>query len=258
MQQDNYNSDQKQAVNLEEGEYRSDCSCIWCKRFFHEKAWTEEWNHTNKRTKWNNWSGEEGWYSHGWAGDDWQGKEWPEEDCWWCGASHDCPVCKGEMSWTDYACELVQKKYAEHESPKDQSTDDLGQGAAEEMAQQTVPSPEYDPFKEAPVVDDTCLDTEAFAADEHGLDPHPGQSTASSSTQEMPPSSNPLQWQKSGWMNRCVLLIALWKKGHFNKMQEYMWKFAEHHTIKMPVMLLESHLQKFGPEEGPYKLGYNF
>ena len=156
---------------------------------------------------------------------------------------------------------------------------DLQQDAQAEQAHATPPSPEYDPFSiewmakanadvqqcpdgdwTHPAAFVTPVDDGATGGSgmHHPSDGQRPEAASSAGFQTVPPGCSPLEWQKSGWMSRCVLLIALWKKGHFNKMQEYMWKFSEHHTIKMQLMMLESSLQKFGPEVGPWKLGYNF
>lgn len=151
-------------------------------------------------------------------------------------------------TWDGYYTEYNQYQDTQYQDTQFQDTQfqDTQLNEKEECTPgpDAAPSPEYDPFTEGPA--ETKTDDTADA---------PGQAVQ---PETVPDGCQLLSWQKSGWMARCVLLIALWKKGHFNKMQDYMWKFADHHTIRMHVKCLESSLQKYGEDVGPWKLGYNF
>lgn len=60
---------------------------------------------------------------------------------------------------------------------------------------------------------------------------------------------------KSGWQNRCVLLMALYNKERWNELQRVMDLFSEHHSTSFQVLCLESAIQKWG-DKGPKKCGY--
>ena len=62
---------------------------------------------------------------------------------------------------------------------------------------------------------------------------------------------------KSGWMNRCVLLIALYKQGRMDYFKKKIEEFAEEPEARMPVMLLMSSIQKWG-DHGPWKSGFKW
>lgn len=232
-------------MKSDDDECKEDCACIWCKAFYENKYYQEQ---QNKKAKYNHSEDDQGWQDWSWDntyqrpyseweedklcnelmfGSSGQGSSW--DGASWHGATWDGSTAGGATE--DYNTENV----------KDQHT-------MEAPGQDAVPSPEYDPFTQGP---DGVQPPDA----QHQDDPAPAQAVQ---PQKVPDGCQALSWQKSGWMARCILLMALWKKGHFDKMQEYMWKFSEHHTVRMHVLCLESHLQKYGPEVGPWKLGYNF
>ena len=61
--------------------------------------------------------------------------------------------------------------------------------------------------------------------------------------------------EKSGWFNHCTVLIALWQMNRVAKMQDVMRMLADHPLQKTRVMMLKSHIQKYG-DSGPKRLGY--
>ena len=63
--------------------------------------------------------------------------------------------------------------------------------------------------------------------------------------------------EKSGWFNHCTVLIALWQMNRVKKMHDIMQVLANHPKQKDRVMLLKSHIQKYG-DSGPKRLGYKF
>lgn len=228
-------------------ECKEDCERIWRKAYFENKYYKEQ---QNKKAKYNHSEDDQGWqdwsprpYSE-WEeqrlcdelmfGSKAQGSTWDGSSANWATWDGYGSTCGG-AAWEDHSTQNVNEQ---------KTMDAPGQDA--------VPSPEYDPFAQGP---DVLPPPDAQQQD--GTDGGPAQAVAPQQAQP-PPGCEPLSWQKSGWMARCILLMALWKKGHFDKMQEYMWKFSEHHSVRMHALCLESHLQKFGPEVGPWKLGYNF
>ena len=61
--------------------------------------------------------------------------------------------------------------------------------------------------------------------------------------------------QKSGWQNRCVLMLALYNKGRWEELDRICNLFTGHHSTGFQVLCLESAIQKFG-DAGPKKCGY--
>eukprot|EP00438_Fugacium_kawagutii_P004869 Skav203385 [mRNA] locus=scaffold1379:411164:415169:+ [translate_table: standard] len=62
---------------------------------------------------------------------------------------------------------------------------------------------------------------------------------------------------KTGWMNRCVLLVALWKERRFKHLEHVCNKFGEHYSISHNVRCLQSHIRKHG-DKGPALMGYKY
>eukprot|EP00438_Fugacium_kawagutii_P008081 Skav207897 [mRNA] locus=scaffold2233:87351:88624:+ [translate_table: standard] len=62
---------------------------------------------------------------------------------------------------------------------------------------------------------------------------------------------------KTGWMNRCVLLVALWKERRFKHLEHVCNKFGEHYSISNNVRCLQSHIRKHG-DKGPALMGYKY
>ena len=62
---------------------------------------------------------------------------------------------------------------------------------------------------------------------------------------------------KSGWMNKCILLVALWKERRFRHLEDVCNRFAGHHSISHNVRCLQSHIRKHG-DKGPVLMGYRY
>eukprot|EP00435_Cladocopium_sp_Y103_P024771 s3052_g6.t1 len=62
---------------------------------------------------------------------------------------------------------------------------------------------------------------------------------------------------KSGWMNRCILLVALFREKRFKHLDQVCSRFAEHYSIAHHVRCLESHIRKHG-DKGPALMGYRY
>ena len=60
---------------------------------------------------------------------------------------------------------------------------------------------------------------------------------------------------KSGWQNRCVLMLALYNKGRWKELDRICTLFTGHHSTGFQVLCLESAIQKWG-DAGPKKCGY--
>ena len=62
---------------------------------------------------------------------------------------------------------------------------------------------------------------------------------------------------KTGWFNYCTVLIALYNKERWYKLESVMQQLQFKPGQANRVMLLESHIQKYG-DGGPIRLGYPF
>ena len=60
---------------------------------------------------------------------------------------------------------------------------------------------------------------------------------------------------KSGWQNRCVLMLALYNKGRWKELDRICTLFTGHHSIGCQVLCFESAIQKWG-DAGPKNCGY--
>lgn len=62
---------------------------------------------------------------------------------------------------------------------------------------------------------------------------------------------------KSGWMNRCILLVALFKERRYKHLEDVCNRVAGHHSIAHHVRCLQSHIRKHG-DKGPALMGYRY
>ena len=60
---------------------------------------------------------------------------------------------------------------------------------------------------------------------------------------------------KTGWLNYGVLVLALIRTRRYNMLAKVIHKLRQLPAAHMRLLLLESHIQKFG-DSGPRKMGY--
>ena len=63
--------------------------------------------------------------------------------------------------------------------------------------------------------------------------------------------------EKTGWQNRCALLIALAQMERFSELDRLLTKFGERQNIQQQLVFLISALQRCG-DRGPKMLGYKW
>ena len=77
------------------------------------------------------------------------------------------------------------------------------------------------------------------------------------------PQVDPDAWEyadfteKTGWQNRCAMLIGLYSMRRWNELERVMQKFAQHENMWRQLLYLNSAIQRFG-DKGPQKLGYKW
>ena len=62
---------------------------------------------------------------------------------------------------------------------------------------------------------------------------------------------------KTGWQNRCALMIALCQMERFEEMERVINLFSQHENIWRQLLYLKSAIQRFG-DRGPRMLGYKW
>lgn len=62
---------------------------------------------------------------------------------------------------------------------------------------------------------------------------------------------------KTGYQNYCCLLISLYRMGRFEMLDRSIDKLLSKEKFRMSVLMLSSHIQKFG-DTGPRRMGWDF
>ena len=100
-------------------------------------------------------------------------------------------------------------------------------------------------------------DSEAYEYETPGAEISMASSSKQPSLDKNEPAENQFKG-KTGWQNRCCLMLAYHSLGEWCDLHRVASKFENHEMIYKQVNKLKAAITLYGPDKGPRKLGFTW